>query len=295
MSLIWADGIDIEYEDVGSADQEVVLLIMGMGAQLTMWPVEMCEELTRRGYRVVRFDNRNAGLSTKFANFGLPDHEAVAEAKRSGAPLPIPYSLSDMAADAVGLLDALSVPMAHIVGASMGGMIAQLVATDYPERTLSLTVIMSTAANPDIPLIGPKAMAIFTPPPADDAASVIEHAAMTTMLRGSPAYPTAIDAIRAAARADYERDYNPDGVARQMAAVAVSLDRRAKLRTVKRPTIVVHGTDDPILPIEAARDIATSVPDAELRIIDGMGHDFSVGLVPIFVDAIASVAAKSGE
>lgn len=294
MPSVQANGIQIEYESFGAEGAETVLLIMGHSGQLTMWPVELCQDLVRRGYRVIRYDNRDVGLSTKFDAAGFPDWEKIRDAQAAGAPPPIAYSLDDMARDAVGLLDALRVERAHVVGASLGGMIAHLVAADFPDRTLSLTSIMCTASNPDIPIITEEALAVLgEPPPAGDRDSIIDHQVRQFEWRQSPAYPTPREVIRRTILADLERCDYPAGSARQGAASGTAYDRRAKLRTIKVPTVVVHGENDPAVPLAGARDIAACVPGAELRIVPGMGHDFPVALAPVIADAISSAADRA--
>lgn len=294
MASVRANGIQIEYESFGAEGAETVLLIMGHSGQLTMWPVELCEDLVRRGYRVIRYDNRDVGLSTKLDAAGLPDWEKIRSALAIGAPPPVAYSLDDMARDAVGLLDAMGIARAHIVGASLGGMISHLVAADFPERTLSLTSIMCTASNPDIPIITEEAIAVLgAPPPAGDHDALIDHQVRQYEWRQSPSYPTPREEIRRMILADLARSDDPAGSARQGAASGTAYDRRPKLRTIKVPTVVVHGQDDPAVPLAGARDIAACVPGAELRIIPGMGHDFPVALAPVIADAIASAADRA--
>lgn len=297
MAQASANGIQIEYESFGPADRETVLLIMGHGAQLTRWPVELCEELVRRGYRVIRYDNRDVGLSTKFEAAGVPDMAAVGAAIAAGRPPPIPYTLDDMARDAVGLLDALGVPAAHIVGASLGGMVAQLVAADHPEHTRSLTSIMCTASNPQIPIITPAAAELFgrlfgAGMGETEDAFVDRYLEMERWMM-SPAYPTPLETVRARIVADYRRNFCPEGSARHGAASGTAPDRRAKLRTVRAPTVVMHGEKDPGVPLEGAYDVAGCIPGAELRIIPGMGHDVPVALAPVFADAITAAAARA--
>ncbi len=295
MTRTTANGIEIEYESFGAEGREVVLLIMGHTAQLTKWPIELCEELVHRGYRVVRFDNRDCGLSTKLDHLGLPDWEAMGRALAEGRKPEIPYHLDDMAADAVGLLDSLGIKSAHIVGASLGGMISHLVAADYPERTRSLTSIMCTPSRQDRPLITPEAAAWLAshPAPVDDEAAMIDYLIALEKWLESPAYPTD-DAIRRAdVTRDYHRGYSAAGVARQGAASSSSRDRCPKLRTVKVPATVMHGAEDPGAPLQGAYDIAECLADCDLRIIPGMGHDFHPDLTPFFADAICSAADRA--
>ena len=294
MPQIKANGITLEYESFGPEDRETVLLIMGLGAQLTMWPVELCDELVARGYRVVRFDNRDVGLSTKFDDAGMPDMGAIFTALTTGAPVSAPYALDDMAADAVGLLDALGIGKAHIAGASMGGMIAQLVATNHPERALSLVSIMSTTGNPALPQGKPEAMAVLmTPAPEGDIPAAIERGMLAWNTIGSPGYRTDDETLRKWVTRDVNRSLYPVGTARQMAAIVANGDRREKMKDVKAPAVILHGIDDPLVPIEGGRDTAASIPGAELREVPGMGHDFPLALLDSFADAIEAAAKRA--
>jgi pimeloyl-ACP methyl ester carboxylesterase len=295
MPQVKANGIDIEYESFGPADRETVLLIMGLSGQLTMWPVDLCNELVARGYRAIRFDNRDVGLSTKFDAAGMPDMAAIFGAVMAGKTAPAPYSLDDMAKDAVGLLDALGIKRAHIAGASMGGMIAQLVAANHPERVLSLTSIMSTTGNPALPQAKPEIMGLLmTPAPEGDMEAAIQRGIKVFQTIGSPGFPTDEKILREWITRDVKRSNYPVGVARQMAAIVSNGDRREKLKKVKAPTVVLHGADDPLVPVEGGKDTAASIAGAELRIVPGMGHDFPIALVKTFADAITAAAARAG-
>ncbi|HEX7776197.1 MAG TPA: alpha/beta hydrolase [Parvibaculum sp.] len=295
MPQVKANGITIEYESFGPADRETVLLIMGLGGQLTMWPVELCNELVARGYRAIRFDNRDVGLSTKFDAAGMPDMAAIFGAVMAGKAAPAPYSLDDMAKDAVGLLDALGIKKAHIAGASMGGMIAQLVAANHPERVLSLTSIMSTTGNAALPQAKPEVMGLLmAPAPEGDVEAAIQRGIKVFQTIGSPGFPTDEKILREWFTRDVKRSNYPVGVARQMAAIMSNGDRREKLKKVKAPTVVLHGADDPLVPVDGGKDTAASIAGAELRIVPGMGHDFPIALVKTFADAITAAAARAG-
>jgi pimeloyl-ACP methyl ester carboxylesterase len=294
---VQANGITIAFESYGPEDRETVLLIMGNGTQLTAWPAELIEELVKRGYRVVIYNNRDVGLSTKFDKAGVPDPRAVIEARIAGRPSPLPYDLDDMAKDAVGLLDALGVKKAHIVGVSMGGMIAQLVAADHSGHTLSLTSIMSTSGNPEVPFPArPEALAKMPKPApgADKEATVANAVKMIEVLAG-PVYPPEEKRVRDVVERSMRRSADRAGMARHNALSGLGLfeDRRAKLKTIKVPTVVVHGAEDPLMSVEGGKDTAANIPGAELRIIPGMGHDLPIALSKTIADAITTAASRA--
>jgi len=294
MTQITANGLKIEAETFGPDTGETILLIMGLGAQLTRWPLGLIDLLTKRGYRVIRFDNRDVGLSQKFHEAGPADMATIMQALAAGRKPVSAYTLDDMAADATGVLAAFSVQRAHIVGASMGGMIAQLVAANHPERTLSLTSIMSTTGNPSLPPAKPEAMAVLmTRPPANDLEAFVAHGIKAQMTIGSPGYPTDEAELRARTVADFQRSNYIDGVGRQMAAIAACGDRRELLKRIVAPTVVVHGESDPLVPIEGGRDTAANIRGAEFRSIPGMGHDLPAALYTTVSEAIETAAARS--
>ena len=286
------NAVTLEYETHGDPANPPLLLIMGLGAQLTLWPIELVEALVARGYFVIRHDNRDIGLSTKFTQAGVPDMSGVVAALMTGKKPNIPYTLSDMAADAIAVLDAAGVARAHIVGASMGGMIAQLVAVEHPERVLSLTSIMSTTGNPAVPPARPAAMAALTAPIAPDAdlAAILERGAMVSKAIGSPGYPADDARLRANVERDYTRSFHPTGAMRHMAAIVADGDRRARLKRVTAPTLVIHGADDPLVPVEGGRDTASAIAGATILEVPGMGHDLPLALVETIADAIAGHA-----
>lgn len=291
MPQVTANRLQIEYETFGSTSAPAILLIMGLGAQLGRWSVELCEALVRRGFRVLRFDNRDCGLSSKLDEAGVPD---VGRTLRDGAPLTAPYTLDDMAADSIGLLDALEIAQAHIVGASMGGGIAQIIAARYPQRTLSLTCIMTTSGHPDLPPpTREAAQALFGPLPASrDKESLIEDAIRRQLAVASPDYPSCPQRLREQFAEEHERGFYPRGVTRQLAAFLASDHRREILRTIRAPTLVLHGAQDPLIPVECGRDVAAHIPGARLRIIEGMAHDLPLALTDVFADEIAAVAGS---
>lgn len=288
------NGISIEIDVQGPDDGEPVLLIAGLGSQLVRWGPVLIEKLVAQGLRVIRFDNRDVGLSQKFS--GVPDIHAVVATLMRGEKPDVPYTLDDMAADAVGVLDHLGVQRAHIVGASMGGMIGQLVAADYPERVLSFTSIMSTSGNHALPQSTPEAQAVlFAPAPnwKTDEAAFLDYAVKSARTLGGPTYLIDEDFLRQRALTAAKRSYEPAGVARQLAAITVTGDRRAKLAKIKAPTLVIHGDADPLVRVEGGRDTAANIPGAELQIIPGMGHDIPPALYDTIVDGILRTIARA--
>ena len=286
-----ANGIELEYETYGDPEQPTILLIMGLGAQLTLWPIAFVEALVARGYHVIRYDNRDVGLSTKLDAAGRPRLGRIIFQRMLRMQPRVPYTLTDMAADAAGLLDALKIDKAHIVGGSMGGMIAQLFAATYPQRTLSLTSIFSSTGNPALPRAKKEAMdVLINRPKTDDIDALVAHGIRAAQVTGSPAYPVDPQLLETRVRESIERSSYPDGFARQFAAIVADGDRRARLKAITAPTVVIHGIADPLVPIEAGRDTAANIPGAKLVEIPGMGHNLPVELVPQLVEAIESVA-----
>jgi proline iminopeptidase len=276
LPIIEANGIKLAYDEQGDPKGEVVLLIAGLGLQLISWSDAFCKGLIDEGFRVIRFDNRDSGLSSKMEQFGKPNLQFAFFRPLFHMPLFSGYTLYDMAKDGICLLDALGVDRAHIVGASMGGMIAQIIAGRYPERTLSLTSIMSTSGRPGLP--GPMMaanQALFSRPEnPHDINSVIDYYVQMFRVIGSPRYPTPDAVLRQRVAESVRRNVCVSGTARQIMAVASSGDRVALLSTIKLPTLVIHGTDDPLVPVACGRDTARMVRGAILHEIDGMGHDF---------------------
>ena len=274
--LVRANGIEIAYESLGSPNQETILLVSGTNAQLTMWPDEFCQKLVKKGFRVIRFDNRDIGLSTKLEQAGLPDWVAIGKALNEKKSPPIPYSLDDMATDAVGLLDALKIKQAHVVGASMGGMIAQRIAYNYPARTLSLASLMAGGGANTFALVAkPTALANVPQPgaPQDTAAFINRELESMLALIGSR-YAVGKDELLKVIRADVQRSYYPVGLFRQGAASlsAYYAGRTQQLKTIRVPTLIIQGTEDPLVPIEAAKDVAASIPGSHFELLEGMGH-----------------------
>ncbi|MGN6516696.1 MAG: alpha/beta fold hydrolase [Rhizomicrobium sp.] len=283
-----ANGIDLEYETFGRAADPAILLIMGFSAQLTMWPTALCEGLARRGFRVIRFDNRDVGKSTHLSHLGAPNIGEAMMKAMSGQPVEAPYLLDDMAKDAASLLEALGIKRAHIVGASMGGMIAQIVAAKHQECTVSLTSIMSTTGRRDLPQAKPEAMAALTTPPASDSREDrIAQGLKTWRVIGSPDFPATDEELRAAVEAAVDRvPYDPAGIGRQMLAIMASPPRNDILKNVKAPAQVIHGEADPLVPMEGGKDTAASIAGSKLHLVPGMAHDFTNALVPVYLRLI---------
>lgn len=294
MPNVKANGIQIEYDTFGDPSSPALLLIAGNGAQLLVWDVEFCEALAKTGLYVIRFDNRDAGLSTKFDAAGIPDMMATIKAAMEGKPVESPYTLDDMADDAVGLLDALGIGKAHICGASMGGMIAQVIACRHPSRVLSLTSIMSTTGNPALPQGKPEAIAAVVAPAPSERESCIEHNLNVWRKIWSPGFPFEEERARTFMEQCFDRSYYPQGMARQNTAIIAGGDRRAKLSTIRVPALVIHGADDPLIPVDGGKDTAYVIPGANLLIIEGMGHDMPKGAWPQIIDAISRLTAQGG-
>ena len=285
-----ANGIELCYDTFGDASAPPLLLIMGLAAQMIAWHDEFCVELATRGYRVIRFDNRDIGLSTRFDSAGVPNIGAAVMAALQGQPVEAPYRLSDMAADTFGLLDALDIDRAHVVGASMGGAIAQTMAIERPERLRTLTSIMATTGDPRLPPPTPEATAVLLKPPVTSLEGYIEAYAQTWKVLRAGSFPEDEALDRERAERLHARGLNPPGVARQLAAVLASGSRKAALAGVRVPTLVIHGDADPLVPLACGVDTAESVPGARLVVIPGMGHALPISCWPRIVDAIAAHA-----
>ena len=290
-----ANGIEIHYEEQGDPAAPAMLLIMGFGAQLTLWPDELVEALAAQGFRVIRYDNRDVGLSQKFDGVKAPGLVKMTLLSKIGFTPKVPYTLADMADDGVGLLDALGIERAHIVGASMGGMIAQHVAARHPDRCLSLTTVFSTTGNPKLPPARPEAMkALITRPDSTEEGVLVEHGMMLARTIGSPGYPAPEDRLRERTLASVRRSFYPEGPTRHLSAIVADGDHRAMLRDIAVPTLVLHGEDDPLVPCEGGRDTAASIPGARLKTIPGWGHDLPLELVDELAGAIGEHARQNG-
>ena len=291
-TVIKANGIDIAYDEFGDRSNPTMLLVMGLGVQMISWPLPLCEDLASRGYHVLRFDNRDVGLSEKFDHSGQPNMFCVALGSFLGLPVQVPYRLMDMAEDAVGLLDALDIDTVHIVGASLGGMIAQSFAAQYPSRCLSLTSVMSSSGRRGLPQAKLKvSLHMFNRPTSGDTEHRLAHAIQMLRLIGSPEFPDSEEEMRerfiaAARRSDYALGYS-----RQLAAAFASGSRVQDLKRIQAPTLVLHGKNDPLIPVAHGVDTARWIPGAQLKVIDGWGHDLPKQLLPRIADLIATHAA----
>jgi pimeloyl-ACP methyl ester carboxylesterase len=275
-------GIEIAYESFGDAAAPPVLLIMGLGSQMLSWPEGFIAGFISGGLRPIRFDNRDAGLSTHFPDAPQPDFPAALAGDTSSAS----YNLSDMAADTVGLLDALGIGSAHLVGASMGGFIAQTVAIEHSERVRSLTSMMSTTGDPSVGQPDPDTARLFAGQ-ATTREEVMDRAVVATSIVGSPAYPVDEVEVRERAGLAYDRSFDPTGLVRQAIAVLASGDRTDQLRSLKVPTLVIHGAADKMIAVSGGIATSDAIPGAELVIIEGMGHNLPPALWPRITSLIA--------
>jgi pimeloyl-ACP methyl ester carboxylesterase len=276
--------LEICYETFGDPGDPALLLVMGLGTQMIGWPDAFCAALAERGFFVIRYDNRDVGRSTHLRDRRPPTLRQLLVRDRSAAA----YSLADMAADGIGLLDALGIRRAHVAGASMGGMIAQTMAARFPDRVLSLASIMSNTGHRWKGTPGLRVYPIFMRRPADNREGVIESTVSTFRLIGSPGFPFEEDELRRVAQLSYDRGYNPAGTARQLAAILAAGDRVAELRRITAPTVVIHGTRDRMVRPSGGRETARAIPGAQLLEIDGMGHDLPVAAWGRIIDAVVA-------
>lgn len=297
MPKVTCNGTGIHYEDHAPENSKPIILIGGVGTQLTRWSDTFVQALGARGFRVIRFDNRDIGLSDGHDDAGLPVFRDVLAAKARGERPALPYTLDDMADDAAALLEHLGIERAHVAGSSMGGMIAQLVAIRHPRRTASLTSIMSTTGNPELPRATDAASQALTErgtDPAVDREAYLDEAVRRAIVIGSPGYPEDAAELRRQAAADLARAYRPAGFARQYAAILAAPDRRPALARLAVPALVVHGADDPLVRVEGGRDTAASIPGARLLEIPGMGHNIPSALCDTIAQAIDELAQRAG-
>ena len=294
MAQATANGIQIEYDTFGDRSGRPLLLIVGFSAQMIGWSEEVCNQFVDGGHYVIRFDNRDTGLSTKFEDAGAPDVAEAMSAVMRGEKIEVPYTYYDMGDDAVGLLDFLGIEKAHICGMSMGAAIAQTIAISHPTRVLSLISIYGTTGDPRLPMAKPEVFQILmTPPPAERDASISYSVDSFRTIAGS-GFPFEEDWIRKISAASYDRSFYPQGAARQFTAMLVRGNRRRALASVTAPTLVIHGNEDPLGPVECGKATAEAIPGAELMIVKGMGHDLPYrGAWPRIVEKISAHTKKA--
>jgi pimeloyl-ACP methyl ester carboxylesterase len=283
-----SNGIELEYDEFGDPGATPLLLIMGFSAQMTYWHEDFCRGIADRGYRVIRFDNRDVGLSSRITDAPAPDIAAAIGGDTSSAG----YTLDDMADDAAGLLDFLGIERAHVVGASMGGMIAQLVACRHPEKVLSLCSIMSTTGDQEVGQASDEAMAALLTPPPQSAEEAADRGWAVSNVIGSTGFPRDEAEVRARSAQAWERSHDPMGVARQLVAILASADRTPVLCDVTVPTVVIHGSVDPLVHPSGGEATAKAIPGSELVVVEGMGHDMPQGAWPQIIDALDRNARK---
>jgi pimeloyl-ACP methyl ester carboxylesterase len=294
MPRVSANGIQIEYETFGNPSARPLLLIIGLGGQMIHWDEDLCKDLAGRGHYVIRYDNRDVGLSTRFEAAGVPNLVEVFGRILQGEKIKAPYTLDDMADDGVSLLDALGVRKAHICGMSMGGMIAQTIAIRHPGRVLSLISIYSNTGNPELPQAKPEVMGLLMAPPPEERGANVEHMLRLFKAIAGPGFPVDEKWSRKILAESFDRCFYPPGVARQLVAILAHGNRKPALASVKVPTLVIHGTADPLVPVEGGKDTAKAIPGAELILIEGMGHDLPHGGAwPRIVEAITAHTLKT--
>ncbi len=292
MPNIKANGIQIEYDTFGDQASPPILLIMGLGRQMVSWNEEFCQRLAEKDLYVIRFDNRDVGLSTKFEEAGVPDVVAAVTASLQGQKVQAPYSLDDMADDAVGVLNGLGIDKAHIFGVSMGAAIAQIIGYRHPSRALSLISMMGTTGNPDLPPAKSEAMEILlTPAPEGREAFIKSAVKRFLVLWGSLPYDE--EDMRNRAELEYDRAFYPQGVTRQLVATLSYGNRKPRLHSVTVPALIIHGADDPLIPVEAGKDTAEAIPGSEIMIVEGMGHSLPRAVWPRVIEAITEHTQKA--
>ncbi|MCF8207416.1 MAG: alpha/beta fold hydrolase [Methylotenera sp.] len=293
------NGVRLEVEVHGPDSGEPLLMIMGLGMQLVAWPDGLVEQLVARGFRVIRYDNRDVGLSQPFDQLGVPNLPVAALLHTFGLPVKAPYQIADLARDAVGVLDALGIARAHVCGASMGGMIAQHLGFAHGDRLKSLTLMMTTSGHRSLPKESLKVRRVLlsrprpAATPAQKFENVLDHFAHVYGVIGSPGYPTAPEALRTRIAAVVKRSHRPQAVTRQLVAIAADRHRAERLPRITAPTLVLHGEADPLIPVAAAHDLARRIPGARLQTLPGWGHDLPEALWPTLAEAVAANAARA--
>lgn len=288
-----ANNIEIEYDTFGEPSSKPLLLIMGLGAQMINWDEEFCKKLVERDFYVIRFDNRDVGLSTKFEDAGEPDLIKLYMQAQKGEKIEAAYTLEDMADDAVGLLTAINIDKAHICGRSMGGMVAQMIAYRHPSRVLSLTSISSSTGNPDLPRPKPEAMQVLIKPIPEGREAIIEEGVNRMQIIHGTGLPFNEERARKLVTASYDRSNYRAGFSRQLAGILAIGNRKPTLASIAVPTLVIHGSEDPLVLYEGGKDTAESIPGAELLVIEGMGHSLPPEVWPQVLKAITENAAKA--
>lgn len=288
-----ANGIRVAYDEFGEPADPVILLVMGLATQMTAWPLSLCHGLADRGFRVIRFDNRDVGLSQKMESARIPSAPSIMLTAALGRPLKVSYKLDDMANDVCGVMDALGLGRVHLAGVSMGGMIAQIVTARFPDRIHSLTSIMSSSGDPALPRANRKISRALLKRYLGFVKPSVESTMDFQRLIGSPGFPQGDDELRQKVLAAYERSYYPPGYFRQMAAIMASGSRVELLKRIATPSLVVHGRDDLLVPLACGVDTAKHIANARLEIIDGMGHNLPEALMPTLVELIASHAGDT--
>jgi len=287
-------GINLNYQDTGDKKAPAIILIMGLGAQMTIWPEDLYHGLVEKGFRVIRFDNRDVGKSSQLNDMGNPSLVKTWLSHKLTLRSKAPYNLEGMAEDVLEIMAALNIKKAHVVGASMGGMIAQILAAKHNKKVLSLTSIMSTTSSPKLSKSNIKIMLKLARRPSRfSREAAIRYNMKMNRLIGSPAYPTDEITLRQQATQSFERGYNPAGFKRQLVAITASGDRSPLIKKIKAPTLVIHGSDDPIIPLAGGLSTAQSIKKAKLKVIDGMGHDFPISLMPQMTKSISKHVKKS--
>lgn len=293
MADVKANGITITYDSFGDDTNPALLLVMGLGGQMIAWDPEFCNMLASRGLYVIRFDNRDTGLTSHFDQEGVPDMQQLVVDLMRGQKPTVPYTLDDMANDAVELLSVLGIRKAHVCGTSLGGMIVQAMAINHPTRILSMTSMMSTTGNPELPKAAPSAVAALTSERANNVDRAMQRAVDVAKVIGSTAFKIDEDRLRQRAKEAFERAFYPEGVARQMAAAIAHGDRRSALQRLNIPSLAIHGTDDPLIPVSGGIDTHKNIPNSKLLLIEGMGHDMPVGAWQQIVDAVIDLTSRS--
>ena len=285
-----ANGVRLAYDDFGNANDPAILLIMGMATQMTAWPLSFCRGLADRGFYVVRYDNRDVGLSEKMLTARIPSTLDMMLKAGINRPLKVSYKLDDMATDALELMNALNLNQAHVVGVSMGGMIGQVLAAKHSSRVCSLTSIMSSSGDPNLPRASKKVTRALLKRYLGLVKPGLKSTIAFQRLIGSPGFPQSDDELNEKVRAAFQRSFYPPGFARHMAAIMASGSRVELLKAIKAPSLVIHGRDDVLVPLACGVDTARRIPNAALKIIDGMGHNLPESLVPILTDLVADHA-----